>query len=709
MSLTTIMSAGVSGLMTAQNQLRVVSSNVSNANTPGYIRKEVQQTNINNSGVGAGVELGRVRLAADTYLQHVSRTSAADAGKAEVGYTLYGQLQGLFGDPSGKTGFFSRASAMSAAFAVASEDPQSAPRRMDALNRLSELFNEGTRIGTGIQELREDADKQIAANVRTVNSLLKTIDELNTQISRGNVTMEDTTDAEIAQSRAIDELSRFMDVKVTSRPTGGIVVRTGTGTILAGEGLSQLSYSPTSGVKSGSAFDEIWIDQSDGNRRALADQLKSGELKGLIDLRDKDSVATAEQLGELMSVMADELNRAHNAASAVPAPNRLSGRNTNLTLSEAITGFSGTSSVAILNANGTLNRRVDINFTTGQMTNDGGATNSAFTPANFDTVLNGLLGGSGSVSFSNGALSIQAGAGLGVALQDQDSPVQGRNGQGLSHFFGLNDLIQNTVPTNYKTGLSGTSNHGFTAGQTLTLRLGPQDGARIRDVTVTVPAGGTMNDLLNSLNDPVSGVGGFGTFSLSAQGELKFTGAGSPPMKMQVVKDNTTRLNAGGPSMSAFFGLGGLPGQRLETFTIRGDIQRNTANMALSKIDLTAPTGRPVLVSGDGRGARGLADIGDVQTGFSAAGDNPGGTMSLNRYVSDLAGQIGNKAATFETRLTSAEAVAREADSRRRSTEGVNLDEELVKLTTYQQAYNASSRMIQAAKDMYDILLSMVR
>ncbi|MFN3228715.1 MAG: flagellar hook-associated protein FlgK [Asticcacaulis sp.] len=709
MSLTTIMNAGVSGLMTAQNQLRVISSNVSNANTPGYIRKEVQQTNINNSGVGAGVELGRVRIAADRYLQHVSRTSAADAGKAEVGNTLYGQLQGLFGDPSGKTGFFSRASAMSSAFAVASEDPQSAPRRMDAMNRLSELFNEGTRIGTGIQELREDADKQIAANVRTVNSLLTTIDELNTQISRGNVTMEDTTDAEIAQSRAIDELSRFMDVKVTSRPTGGIVVRTGTGTILAGEGLSQLSYSPTSGVKSGTAFDEIWIDQSDGNRRALADQLKSGELKGLLDLRDKDSVAAAEQLGELMSVMADELNRAHNAASSVPAPNRLSGRNTNLTLSEAITGFSGTSTVAILNANGTLNRRVDINFSTGQMTNDGGVTNSAFTPANFDTVLNGLLGASGSVSFSNGALSIQAGAGLGVALQDQNTPVQGRNGQGFSHFFGLNDLVQNTVPTNYKTGLSGTSNHGFTAGQTLTLRVGPQDGARIRDITIAIPAGGTINDLLTSLNDPVNGVGGFGTFSLSAQGELKFTGAGSPPMKMQVVKDNTTRLNAGGPSVSAFFGLGGIPGQRLETFAVRGEIQRNTATMALSKLDLTVPSGRPVLVSGDGRGARGLADIGDLQTGFAAAGDNPGGTMSLNRYVSDLAGQIGNKAATYDTRLTSAEAVAREADSRRRSTEGVNLDEELVKMTTYQQAYNASSRMIQAAKDMYDILLSMVR
>ena len=49
-----------------------------------------------------------------------------------------------------------------------------------------------------------------------------------------------------------------------------------------------------------------------------------------------------------------------------------------------------------------------------------------------------------------------------------------------------------------------------------------------------------------------------------------------------------------------------------------------------------------------------------------------------------------------------------EADTRRQAVEGVNLDEELVNLTTYQQAYSASARLVQAAKDMYDTLLGMV-
>ena len=68
---------------------------------------------------------------------------------------------------------------------------------------------------------------------------------------------------------------------------------------------------------------------------------------------------------------------------------------------------------------------------------------------------------------------------------------------------------------------------------------------------------------------------------------------------------------------------------------------------------------------------------------------------------------IGRKAAAADDAKTAANAVKTEADTRRASVEGVNLDEELVNLTTYQQAYSASARLVQAVKDMYDALLNM--
>ena len=52
--------------------------------------------------------------------------------------------------------------------------------------------------------------------------------------------------------------------------------------------------------------------------------------------------------------------------------------------------------------------------------------------------------------------------------------------------------------------------------------------------------------------------------------------------------------------------------------------------------------------------------------------------------------------------------MATEVAQRRQSVEGVNLDEELVRLTTFQQAFNASARMIQAAKELFDVLTNII-
>jgi flagellar hook-associated protein 1 FlgK len=69
---------------------------------------------------------------------------------------------------------------------------------------------------------------------------------------------------------------------------------------------------------------------------------------------------------------------------------------------------------------------------------------------------------------------------------------------------------------------------------------------------------------------------------------------------------------------------------------------------------------------------------------------------------------VGRKADAAASRQATADAVSAEADSRRSAVEGVNLDQELISLTTYQQAFNASARLIQASRDMYDILMGMM-
>jgi flagellar hook-associated protein 1 FlgK len=92
---------------------------------------------------------------------------------------------------------------------------------------------------------------------------------------------------------------------------------------------------------------------------------------------------------------------------------------------------------------------------------------------------------------------------------------------------------------------------------------------------------------------------------------------------------------------------------------------------------------------------------------FSGAGPLPAQRASLSQIASGLAGEVGRRAATAGREGDSAAAVAQAALERRSAAEGVNLDEELIAMTRFQQSYAASSRLIQAAKDMFDILLSL--
>ncbi|MNX69638.1 flagellar hook-associated protein FlgK [compost metagenome] len=537
-----------------------------------------------------------------------------------------------------------------------------------------------------------------------VNGLVEQIEKLNVDIAKANVVGTDSTGAETAQAALINELSELMDVRITTRSVGGVEVRTGAGILLAGQGASKLEYQRVGAVSAETVFNQIMITEPNGQRRPLTEGLASGEIKGLLELRDVEAPAAAERLGELMTRLADELNRAHNASSAVPPPAVLNGRNMGQSLETALTGFTGTTTITTVDAQGVIQNSAQIVFSGGTMTINGVAA----TPATFLATLNGQLGGA-TASFVDGRLSIQAPAGQGVAIADDAADPSNKAGRGFSHYFGLNDLVSTDRPALYDTGLTPASQHGFTPGETIKFRFTDPSGSRVRDIEVPVPAGaGTMAEMLAALNDPTTGVGSQGSFSLNGAGELIFTGYGAPPSSMSVVEDGTRQVPSG-VSMSDLFGLSGARASRAGGFTVRADIAKDPSKLALAQLNLGAAAGTPALSKNDGSGGRLLAKADQNAAFFSAAGGAGSVNMSLARYAAEFSGEIGGKATIAKNRATNATALYQEASARRSSVEGVNMDEELVLMTTYQQAFNASARLIQAASEMYDTLIGMMR
>lgn len=706
MTLASIFNTAASGLRTAQTGLRVVSDNVANINTPGYVRKVVDQASIRTAGgVGDGVEVARIRLAADRFLQTASLNAGSTAAEAGVLAELLDGAQALFGDPTGKTSFFDRVDNLFTRIEAAANDPTSPVGRSDLLHALDSFLDDAARIGAGLQSLRTDADARVSSGVERVNQLLKDIEALNVEISRSTVAGRSASDAENAQATLIDELSKLVDVRVAPRSHGGVTIRTGgDGTLLAGDGAATLAYLRTGSLSLETSYGQVTITPPGGQPTPLLNHIAGGELKGLVAARDRELPALAEQLAEFVSRTADELNRAHNASSAVPAPPALSGRNTGLDEASAVGGFTGRAVVAVTDAAGRVTRRVDVDFTAGSMSvNGGGAV--GFAPGGFAAALDAALDPAGDASFSNGVLTVSARGGAGVAVSDDPAQPALKTGRGFAHFFGLNDLVRSDQPHIYETGLRASDPHGFSG--PVTLRLSNEAGARLRDVTVTAPPGGTMTNLLDALNAAAGGVGLYGRFNLDSQGRVAFTATTAPPAQLSVLSDETSR-GPGGPSFTALFGIGsGQRASRADGFSIRQDVAADPRRLALAQFETGAAVGGIALSSGDRRGGALLAAASERTTEFSGGRDFSAASMSLERYGAAFSGTVGARAAAAEERRTGAEAVAAEAQGRRIAQEGVNLDEELVLLTTYQQAYNASARLIQAAKDMYDVLLQM--
>jgi flagellar hook-associated protein 1 FlgK len=340
-----------------------------------------------------------------------------------------------------------------------------------------------------------------------------------------------------------------------------------------------------------------------------------------------------------------------------------------------------------------------------------GGAGTSFTAATFLTSLNTALGGTGAASFTNGALSIAAStAGNGVAIADDPTtPSKSANGEGFSQYFGLNNLINSTGPTDYQTGLTTSDPSNFPAGQSLTLCISGANGAPITNVTITTP-GGSVQNLIDALNANPGGVGLYGQFSLDSAGALTFAPAKPGSASISVVSDQT-QSSSGGASVSQLFGIGAAAGAaRTDGYSIRPDILANPSNLALATLNLgAAADNEPVLADGDGSGGILLAAAGGAVVNFSAAGSMAAMATTANNYATLFGGQLGNAAAAAASANTNAQSVQTEANTRLSSITGVNLDQELVDLTTYQQAYSASARLITAAQDMFTTLMNMVQ
>jgi flagellar hook-associated protein 1 FlgK len=704
LSIAQIMGTGLSALSANQQALKATSTNVANVNTEGYSRLDVNFTSRSATGGLSGVEVDIVRVA-NKYLAAAEMRGAADVAAADVLSQFMDRAQGLLGDPSDSSTVFATLDPVFSSFGALAVDPASALRRSAALSDLQTMLSQLERTAGEISALRDEAHSRVLSSIEEANSLMTGIARLNASIQRSTIAGLSASEAETEQARMLDRLSEIIDIRTQERSLGGVEIRTSDGLLLVDIDAAILGLDSDAGGEPYRGV--VMMSPRSTTEIPLEAHIGGGELNGLLKARDKELVDLQLAFGEFSAGVAEALNASHNQSTAVPAPSSLTGRNTGLLATDRL-NFTGVTNVAIVDEEGLVVRNLRIDFNAGQILDDqANVTTFANSIGDFQTALDAALGGDGTASFSAGTFSISADmAGTGVAISDDATDPSRRGGRGFSHTFGLNDLISHGNPLTYATGVSGADLHGFAAGQTVTFAIRDNDGSIARRVEFTVGAGTTIASLRADIDTAIQG---YGQTSLDANGRLSIITTSANVGRIDVIEDTTTRGDTN-LSLSGIFGFGEtLPTERARSLNIRSDIQADPGRLGSAVADLTgAAAGDRVLSPGDGRGALAIEESATRPQTFSTAGTLTGQVTSVMDYAARLAGHAGVRAEALEASRAAAESVRQEVRERRMSEEGVNLDEELVKMTTYQQAYAAASRMITAARDLYDIILNMV-
>ncbi|MGD9741764.1 MAG: flagellar hook-associated protein FlgK [Dongiaceae bacterium] len=428
MSLTTTLYTALSGLQANQSALRVVSNNVANVNTIGYTRKIADPQSRVIAGQGAGVQLGAIHRNVDAALAAEVRSTTTSLKGLELKQQFFERMQDMFGSLGSNSSVGTMITDFSNRLSGLTANPESVSLRLDAVAsgvRLTERFNAMSR---DTQQLRYEADRQIADAIEAVNTDLTNIQDLNDQITQAKLRNLPTGDLEDQRDLALSRISEKMQISTFTRENGEITVFTSGGRTLLDGQPQFLSHAAASGLQAAVTYpggiDGIHLGGND-----ITADFRSGSIAAAIELRDRTLPALTAQTNQLAAALRDEINRIHNQGTGLPAATTLTGSRPQ---TGTAASYAGPVTVALTNPDGTV-------AFSGTLPAPATLDAAGFAAA-LNTALAALDPGA-SASVSGGTVTVNGGSYGAVVSGGTIDPGGGQPSTNLSDFLHLNDFF----------------------------------------------------------------------------------------------------------------------------------------------------------------------------------------------------------------------------------------------------------------------------
>jgi flagellar hook-associated protein 1 FlgK len=304
---------GLTGILGHQTALNTTGNNITNANTPGYSRQEVQfdaQTGRRTGAgtIGTGLSVTNIRRLANEYLVQQVREDSTLYGEQKTLNSELTRLDNLLGGES--TGLSKALNNFFASLQNAAEDPTSLPQRQLVLSEARQITSRFHALNQEFIQQRESVKTQMGQGVKDANTLLKSIAELNVAISESPGIAQGKMPNELLDKRdeKLRQLSELVDIKVS--PTEGSQVN-----VSLSNGLSLVvgSHAAALGTRE-SAEDPTRLEftLSNGGRTLnIDDQINSGKLGGLLRFDNGALKPAFDELGRIAIALSATMNHQH--------------------------------------------------------------------------------------------------------------------------------------------------------------------------------------------------------------------------------------------------------------------------------------------------------------------------------------------------------------------------------------------------------------
>jgi flagellar hook-associated protein 1 FlgK len=327
------------GAMAAeQGAMDATTNNVANANTPGYSRLvpvlvESDPIVLGSVTYGEGVALQKLQSVRDPILQLSIDQATQEHGQLNTYVSAMQQAQVQFTSsnsdiPSEISNFFSSLNQLST-------DPTSIPLRQSVLAAAESLATVFNQTSASLTQQQTSTDQSVTQTVQQVNQLTGQIATLNTQISQLQGVGQDASAFEDQRDVAIGQLSSLIDVS-SFKSDNSLTLTTANGAPLVVGGQSFALTTQTNA----SGFQDVYSQGVD-----ITSKLTSGQLAGLIQVRDQALPGLVSNLDTLASGLANALNTANakgfdlygNPGGNLFVPPSVSGQGYAATMAVAIT------------------------------------------------------------------------------------------------------------------------------------------------------------------------------------------------------------------------------------------------------------------------------------------------------------------------------------------------------------------------------------